>query len=47
MPSKGYVAFLAGQMIEELRGLGALPPRLPSLPPRLPRERLRVEEKAA
>jgi hypothetical protein len=40
MPSKGYVAFLAGQMIEELRGLGALPPKLP-------RERLRVEEKAA
>jgi hypothetical protein len=40
MPSKGYVAFLAGQMIDELRGLGALPPRLP-------RERSTVEEKAA
>ena len=40
MPSKGYVAFLAGQMIEELRGLGALPPKVP-------REKLHVEEKAA
>lgn len=40
MPNKGYVGFLAGQMIEELRGLGAIPP----MPPRGIK---RVEEKAA
>jgi chromosome partitioning protein len=29
MPNKGYIGFLAAQMIEELRELGALPPRPP------------------
>jgi len=29
LPNRGYVAFLAGQMIEELRELGAIPPKPP------------------